>query len=88
MGDNDMKQIDPSKDKLPKSARFYMQLLEQQNVERARRIALTRYKNRILGAVLASTVLSIYGYTMFATKQETFLDDFEEPLLVIDEPKK
>lgn len=33
-----------------------------------------------LGALLGLGVFSIYGYSMFAVKQEKFLDDFDEPL--------
>lgn len=32
-----------------------------------------------LGLALGFSVLSIYGYSMYAVKQEKFLDDFEEP---------
>lgn len=31
------------------------------------------------GLALGFSVLSIYGYSMYAVKQEKFLDDFEEP---------
>lgn len=32
-----------------------------------------------LAVALGVSVLGIYGYSMYAVKQEKFLDDFEEP---------
>lgn len=37
------------------------------------------FSDAILGCALGLGVLGIYGYSMFAVKQEHFLDDFEEP---------
>lgn len=62
-----------------------MQVIEQQNRERAAKLLTIRRKNRITGAILGATVLGIYAYSMFAVKQETFLDDFEEPAKIIEE---
>lgn len=42
------------------------------------------YKRKLIGGrlsmlTLCSFALSIYGYTMYAVKHETFLDNFDEP---------
>lgn len=52
---------------------------EQINKERADRHIKNRRKDFRIGGVCFAIVISIYFYTIFAIKQETFLDDFEVP---------
>lgn len=54
---------------------------ELQKVKAEKHIAQRR-RTSVMLLGLVSLVLSIYFYTMYAMKQETFLDDFEMP----DEP--
>lgn len=61
----------------------FMKLLEKENVERVRKLRLTQKRNLVTGWTLGLTVLSIYAFSMFSIKQETFLNDFEEPKTVI-----
>jgi hypothetical protein len=42
-----------------------------------------RKNARFTGLLLGGVALSIYGYSIYSIKQETFLDDFEEPEIVI-----
>lgn len=60
----------------------YMKLIEQKNRERVHKLQQIAKKNRITGLAIGSGVLSVYLYSIFAVKQETFLDDFEEPVKV------
>ncbi|XP_076668092.1 cytochrome c oxidase assembly factor 3, mitochondrial-like [Andrena cerasifolii] len=58
---------------------MFLKRAEEINLERALRYKKLRKSNAILGLSLAATVLGIYFYTMHAVKQETFLDDLNEP---------
>lgn len=60
----------------------FMKLIEKQNVERVLKLKKTRKNNLVTAAALGASVLAIYGYSLFAVKQEKFLDDFEEPVKV------
>lgn len=62
----------------------FMKLIEQQNLERVAKLERIRRRNAWTGLGLGALVLGIYGYSMFAVKQEKFLDDFDEPEKVID----
>lgn len=53
--------------------------IERQNLERVAKLKRVRRNNRITGSLLGVGVLAIYAYSMYAVKQESFLDDFEEP---------
>lgn len=57
----------------------YIKEIERQNLERVAKLKRIRRNNIITGSLLGVGVLAIYGYSMYAVKQETFLDDFEEP---------
>lgn len=71
--------LDKEGQKLTNIEKEYMQRLQRQNIERIQKLNLTRRKNRIVGTVLGLGVISIYSYTIWAIKQESFLDDFNEP---------
>ncbi|XP_044765411.1 cytochrome c oxidase assembly factor 3, mitochondrial [Coccinella septempunctata] len=73
------------KTKIGKLELELMKLIEHQNRDRAVKIQTIRRKNRITGALLGAAVLGIYGYSIYAVKQETFLDDFDEPAKIIEE---
>lgn len=60
----------------------YMKIIEQKNRERVQKLKQISRKNRITGLAIGAGVLSIYAYSILAVKQETFLDDFEEPTKV------
>ncbi|XP_023247231.1 cytochrome c oxidase assembly factor 3, mitochondrial [Copidosoma floridanum] len=62
----------------------YIQRVQQQNWDRVKKWSRIRYKNRYLGTALGVGVFSIYLYSMWAIKQESFLDDFNEPEKVIE----
>lgn len=64
---------------LKRSELEYIKEIERQNLERVAKLKRIRRNNLITGSLLGVGVLAIYGYSMFAVKQETFLDDFEEP---------
>lgn len=52
---------------------------EKSNQERAEKHIKTRRRNIALGGLLGTFAVSVYFYSMFAMKQETFLDDFVLP---------
>jgi len=60
-----------------------IKFIERQNLVRATRLNRMRKNARYMGFTLAGVVLSIYGYSIYSIKQETFLDDFEEPKVVL-----
>lgn len=69
-------------EKISKSMAEYMKIVEKQNLERVQKLKKLRRTNIITGLAIGAAVLGIYGYTMFSVKQESFLDDFEEPAKV------
>ncbi|XP_072947552.1 cytochrome c oxidase assembly factor 3, mitochondrial [Epargyreus clarus] len=82
MGDSNFKpKINPgSKDPVLKQAELdYMKIIEQKNRERVLKLQQIGRRNRITGFSIGAGVVGIYLYSIFAVKQETFLDDFEEP---------
>ncbi|XP_045767074.1 cytochrome c oxidase assembly factor 3, mitochondrial [Maniola jurtina] len=60
----------------------YMKIIEQKNRERVQKLQQISRRNRITGFAIGAGVFSIYLYSIFAVKQETFLDDFNEPVKV------
>lgn len=67
---------------LKKAELDYMKLIEHMNAERVKRLQETAKKNKLVGSSIGLTVFGIYLYSIFAVKQETFLDDFSEPAKV------
>lgn len=65
----------------------FMKLIESQNLERIAKLERIRKRNTLTGWGLAAVVVGIYTFSMFAVKQERFLDDFDEPEKVIDTKK-
>jgi len=63
----------------------FIKLIEKQNRERVERLKRIRKNNLITGWLLGAGVLSIYFYSMWAVRQERFLDDFDEPPKIIEE---
>lgn len=60
----------------------YMKLIEEKNRERVQKLKTISKRNRATGLAIGTGVLGIYLYSIFAVKQETFLDDFNEPVKV------
>ncbi|XP_076379874.1 cytochrome c oxidase assembly factor 3, mitochondrial-like [Megalopta genalis] len=65
---------------------MHLKQAEQINLARASRHRELRWKTSLLGISLALGVIGIYVYTIKSVKQETFLDDFNEPETVIETP--
>ncbi|XP_050460697.1 cytochrome c oxidase assembly factor 3, mitochondrial [Cataglyphis hispanica] len=76
-----MPKVDLLKDagKLKFTDVVYMKRLEEQNLQRAKRVQGYRKSNNRLAFALSLGVIGIYTYTIYSVKQEKFLDDFEEP---------
>nr|CAD7399516.1 unnamed protein product [Timema cristinae]CAD7433089.1 unnamed protein product [Timema monikensis] len=76
-----MPKVDFEKDKakFKNTAVDYIKLIEKLNLERVQKLQRIRRNNIITGCVLGGSVLGIYAYSMYSVKQETFLDDFDEP---------
>lgn len=72
-----MPKIDLSKLK-PTDINFIKEI-ERQNFERVQKLKRIKKNNLITAGLLGIGVLSIYGYSMYAVRQESFLDDFDEP---------
>lgn len=71
--------------KLKPSEVDFMKLIEKENLIRVQKLQSLRRRNNLTGIVLGGTALSIYLYSMYAIKQEKFLDDFSEPIKVSNE---
>lgn len=76
-----MPKVNLSRDapKITVSDLHYMRQVEIANLERVNRLKKVRSNNRLMGSCLTAFALAIYGYTIYAVKQEKFLDDFDEP---------
>ncbi|XP_055328536.1 cytochrome c oxidase assembly factor 3, mitochondrial-like [Paramacrobiotus metropolitanus] len=57
----------------------FMKKAENWNRERVLARKQLLRANILVGGAIACTVLAIYGYSMWAVSQETFLDDLNEP---------
>lgn len=80
MGDqNEMPKVDFSRDKNLRFSSFYAQAVERRNVQRTLDWKLKQRRGALVGFGLFGLVVAIYTYSICAVKQETFLDDFEEP---------
>ncbi|XP_022117704.1 cytochrome c oxidase assembly factor 3, mitochondrial [Pieris rapae] len=85
MGDSNYKtKVDTGEQNpvLKKAELDYMKIIEQKNRERVQKLQQLGRRNRMTGFSIGAGVLGIYLYSIFAVKQETFLDDFEEPAKV------
>lgn len=87
-----MQQVDVDDPKLQAAlGRVQMGLIrkaEKQTFERAERHIKYRKKDWVVGGFCIGLAFSIYFYTMWAMKQETFLDDFELPDPIADAEEK
>ncbi|XP_018563539.1 cytochrome c oxidase assembly factor 3, mitochondrial [Anoplophora glabripennis] len=72
-----MPKIDISK--LKQTDVHFIKEVEKKNIDRVQKLMRIRKNNLITASLLGIGVLSIYGYTMYAVRQESFLDDFDEP---------
>lgn len=79
---NQMREVDFAKDNIDKGILQQMKFVERQNHLRATRLIRLRRNARFTGLLLGGISLSIYVYSIYSIKQETFLDDFEEPPVV------
>lgn len=78
---NRLRKIDLAKDmdSLPKAQQMYIKKMIEKNNERYAKEKKLRTHYRISAGILFSVVFSIYFYSMYAVKQEKFLDDFDVP---------
>ncbi|KAB7498501.1 Cytochrome c oxidase assembly factor 3, mitochondrial [Armadillidium nasatum] len=74
-----MSKLDMKKDapKLSQVQLDYMKIIEQQNMERVRKLAKTRRNNILTASLLGVGVISIYAYSILSVKQEKFLDEID-----------
>ncbi|XP_050523141.1 cytochrome c oxidase assembly factor 3, mitochondrial [Daktulosphaira vitifoliae] len=81
MDKNDqMPEVNLSKDgEIDRRILQQIKFVERQNFVRVNRLNRMRKNARFTGLLLGSIALSIYGYSIYAIKQESFLDDFDEP---------
>jgi len=81
MGDHQqMQKVDLASDKikLSQSQLDYMKILEKQNFDRVAKIKRLRTRNIVTGLTLFFGVTSIYSYSIWAVKQEKFLDEIDD----------
>lgn len=82
-----MPKVDLSKDaiKLSTSDLHWIKRVEQENIDRVKKLKALRNRNIIVGGLLGGVVLSIYSYTLKAIKQEQYFDDFDFPETTVSE---
>ncbi|XP_050431434.1 cytochrome c oxidase assembly factor 3, mitochondrial [Adelges cooleyi] len=56
-----------------------IKFVERQNLVRVTRLNRMRKNARYTGFLLGGIALGIYGFSIYSIKQESFLDDFDEP---------
>jgi len=66
----------------------FVKKAEMRNKERAEHHVFYRKKDWMIGMTCITIAISIYAYTIFAMKQETFLDDFEMPDPLLEEERR
>lgn len=67
------------KDKLGHKSMAFVKKAEKMNAKRATKHVVFRRKDWVIGGTCFAIAIGIYGYTIYAMKQERFLDDFEMP---------
>lgn len=65
--------------KLKSTDIVYMKRMEEQNLQRAKKVQGYRKSNNRTAIPLGLIAIGIYAYTIYSVKQEKFLDDFEVP---------
>lgn len=83
--DERMPKIDAKK--LKQSDLDFIKYVEKQNLQRVENLKRLKRKNLRTASIIGFGVLGIYLYSMYAVKQENFLDDFEEPAKTIETNK-
>ncbi|KAK0427766.1 hypothetical protein QR680_010416 [Steinernema hermaphroditum] len=78
--DDMLEQIDI--EDLPRAQKRFAKQFEQVNEERIKEIFAKNYKNHISLTALVLLVVGIYYYTIYAVKQETFLEEIDEEVAV------
>jgi hypothetical protein len=71
--------IEKEMPKLTAAEQMYVKKYQNLNKKRFEKVMKTKKYGRIIGITLGTFVLTVYFYTMFAIKQEKFLDDFDLP---------
>jgi len=81
MTSNHMEKVDLVKDsgKINQFQLDLMKKVQRQNIERALKLRQVRGRSRGTFLAAAGVISGIYIYTLFAVRQETFLDDFNVP---------
>ena len=81
-----MEKLDLVKDKhkLKYSDLMYIKQAEEAAIQRASIYRQRRNNCAIAGFALAGLSLGIYLYTIYAVRQETFLNDLNEPEILIE----
>ncbi|KAK3871499.1 hypothetical protein Pcinc_023354 [Petrolisthes cinctipes] len=74
-----MPKLDLQRDsqQLSRAQMDYMKIIENQNLERVRKLATQRRSNILVGTLLGLGVAGIYSYSIYAVKQEKFLDELD-----------
>jgi len=67
------------KSQLGHKSMAFVKKAEKMNARRATKHVTFRRKDWIIGGSCFAIAIAIYGYTIYAMKQERFLDDFEMP---------
>lgn len=66
----------------------FVKKAEKRNADRAKRHVHFRRGDWMIAGICVAAAVGIYGYTIFAIKQEKFLDDFDMPDPLQDSERK
>jgi hypothetical protein len=72
---------------LPKAQRRFVQEMQRVNEQRVNKIHRRNRKSHVMFAAIVLLVISIYCYTIYAVKQETFLQEIDEEMAQEDAKK-
>jgi len=76
------------KDQLGQKSMAFVKKAEKMNAQRAKKHVVFRKKDWIIGGTCFGIAIGIYAYTIYAMKQERFLDDFDMPDPLEEEERK
>jgi len=65
---------------LPKAQRRFVQEMQRVNEHRVKNIHRRNKRSHMLFVAIIALVVSIYFYTIYAVKQETFLQEIDEEM--------
>lgn len=76
-----MQKVDFKNDQLTARDKEYIARMTKSHKQKVAKLVRTRTlrRNTFFGIGLATVALGVYGYSIYAVSQESFLEDFDDP---------